>query len=1167
MKPRLLKIYGLNSFQQQEIIEFDKLMQRGLFGIFGATGSGKSTILDAIILSLYGNIPRNSGDFINSDLDIANLYFEFELNKEIYIIERNFKKNKDGGYKCRLARLYQKENLEILADGANEVSRKSEELIGLKSEDFKRTVVLPQGKFSEFLTLQPKLRGEMLERILNLEDYGINLENKIKIERTEIDTKLKELNTKVNMYGDLSEELLQTEKNNHQLLLKELGKLKEQKENLKKENEIAKELWNLQQEKYFYEQKHLELVKDKQKIKLEKQKLDLAQRADIVYPYIISLETTENKLISLNDELKLQKSQCDNALKDLENKKLEYNKIKQIKDEEYDTLLKKEENLKQALNILEKIKPIQQEKENLQNQYKELKQSQDNLKLDEEKYKNNIEQNKLNLEIILKNKETLQIESELKEKIEKGYQHQNDYTNIELQVNKLTEKINYFNNLIEQNKENLLNIDNKLNIVLDELSEVDEKLSNSNQSNYNNPNILLELQNKYNNEKIKYNELKQKELKKQEVQQNLDKLNNNHTQEFESKTKELNEYLLEQEALQEQLKSFEIINKSSILAEMLEKNKPCPVCGSLEHPNPAKKIEDEIYSNLNKKIKEVQTRYSDLQINLNELATNIKITKNEKEKLNSELLILNNEINSQTSNKLLNCVNNLEQEFKDLKQKLDMFNEEKKSLELIHKQKNELKTKLELEKTRILEQYNSNTKNKEEYQSEKEFYVDKQKEIFKILTQYRNLLNISDFKQKREKILSNEKEYKKFECQEKQLREIINTNEIQKNSLIDKLRDVEKEISRVCEVGKEKKNIIGNYTLDVKTLSENNNPEEYLLKVNERINEIYTLEKNLFNELENKQLEKQDYDNKYISTIKHQETLIELKNAQHSDLQSSLLQNNFNNVNQVKEVFLEKHIQQNILQAINNYEENSKDIKNNFERLEKKLAGRSIEQERLENIKNELLKVTDELEKTNQNIAIAIEKIKTMEQNLKDLLTLKEQKTKVEHKQDLIEQLWDVIRGKNFVKFVSRQQMKYITKEASKYLKKITKDRYSIEMDENNEFIMKDNFSGGIKRKPDTLSGGELFVTSLSLSLALSSQIQLRNEAPLEFFFLDEGFGSLDTALLDTVINSLEKLHSEHMNIGIISHVEELKNRISVKLIVTPAQHGLHGSKVTLELT
>ena len=165
---------------------------------------------------------------------------------------------------------------------------------------------------------------------------------------------------------------------------------------------------------------------------------------------------------------------------------------------------------------------------------------------------------------------------------------------------------------------------------------------------------------------------------------------------------------------------------------------------------------------------------------------------------------------------------------------------------------------------------------------------------------------------------------------------------------------------------------------------------------------------------------------------------------------------------------------------------------------------------------------------------------------------------------EILDDLDKVIQGNKLVEYVATSQLKYIAIEASKRLKDITKGRYALEIDSTLNFVMRDDFNGGIRRSVDTLSGGETFLTSLSLALALSSQIQLKGSAPLEFFFLDEGFGSLDTELLDTVMGSLERLHNDKLSVGIITHVEELKNRVPVKLIVKPSEAGI-GSKVKIE--
>ena len=86
---------------------------------------------------------------------------------------------------------------------------------------------------------------------------------------------------------------------------------------------------------------------------------------------------------------------------------------------------------------------------------------------------------------------------------------------------------------------------------------------------------------------------------------------------------------------------------------------------------------------------------------------------------------------------------------------------------------------------------------------------------------------------------------------------------------------------------------------------------------------------------------------------------------------------------------------------------------------------------------------------------------------------------------------------------------------------------------------------------------------SLSLAVALSTMIYQKSNRPIEFFFLDEGFGSLDGELVDTVIGSLESLKDTHFPIGLISHVEELKQRIQSKIIVKGSSVE-RGSTITI---
>ena len=96
MKPKVLKISGLNSFEEEVKIDFSKLIEKGLFGIFGRTGSGKSSILDAITIALYGEISRDSKQYINVNCKNLEVSYEFEIGlgkeKKDYIVERNIRR-------------------------------------------------------------------------------------------------------------------------------------------------------------------------------------------------------------------------------------------------------------------------------------------------------------------------------------------------------------------------------------------------------------------------------------------------------------------------------------------------------------------------------------------------------------------------------------------------------------------------------------------------------------------------------------------------------------------------------------------------------------------------------------------------------------------------------------------------------------------------------------------------------------------------------------------------------------------------------------------------------------------------------------------------------------------------------------------------------------------
>ena len=152
---------------------------------------------------------------------------------------------------------------------------------------------------------------------------------------------------------------------------------------------------------------------------------------------------------------------------------------------------------------------------------------------------------------------------------------------------------------------------------------------------------------------------------------------------------------------------------------------------------------------------------------------------------------------------------------------------------------------------------------------------------------------------------------------------------------------------------------------------------------------------------------------------------------------------------------------------------------------------------------------------------------------------------------DKIVVLFNLVKANKLMEFVADEYLQEIALNAERTLKKLTCGRYGLRYSDN--FYVTDNFDGGVERSVSSLSGGETFLVSLSLALSMSQEIYSKSNRPIEFFFLDEGFGTLDNNLVDTVLDSLEKLKNANFTIGIISHVQELKQRINRKINVISA--------------
>ncbi len=174
MKPLLLKMKSFGPYLD-ETIDFRQIQNKGIFLITGDTGSGKTTIFDAISIALFGesNGDERSAESFKSDFDVMEdtmkIEFTFELKgrefRVVRIPKQRRKKQRGEGYTEELGQviLYEwTKGVEIALDYAKEAHAKIQELLGINSRQFRQIVMIPQGQFRKLITESSEEREKIL---------------------------------------------------------------------------------------------------------------------------------------------------------------------------------------------------------------------------------------------------------------------------------------------------------------------------------------------------------------------------------------------------------------------------------------------------------------------------------------------------------------------------------------------------------------------------------------------------------------------------------------------------------------------------------------------------------------------------------------------------------------------------------------------------------------------------------------------------------------------------------------------------------------------------------------------------------------------------------------------------------------------------------------------
>lgn len=1009
MKPILLEIEAFGPYAEHTNIDFRVLDENQLFLIHGPTGSGKSTIFDAICFALYGQTSggvRDGSEMRSNHAEAdqeAAVNFIFKIGPKFYKIERKPTQQKPGNKNptpAKVAFWEVDEKFSSIKDPITkirEVEEKIEELLGFDLNQFQQIVMLPQGEFRRLLLADTGDREVILSRLFQTSLYARitdilgqktrDLKKECDTFQQEIETLLKgeELEDQDNLDEFIDELNTEQEKVKGELpgLEEKLKKVRKNREQLE---QLAKRFTDLEEVKKLW-QKHQQ---GKEHVKQLERKLKLADQAEKLRSPVEQLDQQEEKLKKIKREMKTDKDDKDEVLD--RRKQQEKALDKAQKDTEA------VDDLTETIGLLEKLRP----------KVEEFQQQKETLNELDEKIKN-------------KKNERAKLKTEQQQLAEK----RKKYTEELPELREWTGKQELFEKRIEEfiNQQKLIDDRNKLRRSYGQKTKI--------------------------------------------LKQNIQKL------------KKLQDELDKRETTYKQVRRRWMDSQAANLAEKLEDNEPCPVCGALEHPHPAVKTGDtvsdtehnEAFEDLEafrKKVQEKQQEYEQL--------------KQERKHVKEQGNQLAGQIDSQLR----------DTDAADLKE---------------YREHLEQKLKKATDATNKVETYEAELKKIDERSEE---IAEQREKLGQLISEAET--KAAGLKQSIESVGEDLKQF-----------DISSSEKL--NSALESKRNKRKAIKEAEE------------------------------KARKALNKTQTRLAELKSRIETREKQR-DTQQKEIEELKE-------------TVKNRISQSGFKSADELKEHLLDDHERSDLQKKIENWKEERTRLQSRIETLEKDLK----DHDEKPDVEQALAK-EEEAEKAlterREKLTRLQEQHQRMHKLQKQLSGIREKLREKEKKYQKIKHLADLANGDNalnqkFQTYVLSVLLDDVARQANKRLQSMSQDRYELRrVDDVRDGRRKagldlnvfDTYNGQ-ERSVRTLSGGEMFITSLSLALGLADVAMMRSGGlKMEAIFIDEGFGSLDSETLDLAVKTLMNLKEDGRMVGIISHVDELRERIDTRLEIIKRQDG-----------